>query len=74
MPDSMLLPATYTGNHHAPSERAVLTACPVEGDVIPTGLDVSDMADLEPSYLLVLCPACGADHAWTPEAAWLGPR
>jgi len=51
----------------------VLIACPTTGDLVPTGIDVDALEELndEPERLLIACPVCGRDHAWTPVEAVL---
>jgi hypothetical protein len=47
----------------------VLIACPVTGDLMPTGETVPNLEELEGEYLLIACSDCGRDHAWTPAEA-----
>jgi len=46
----------------------VLIACPTTGDLVPTGIDVESLEELNevPQRLLISCPVCGRDHEWTP--------
>jgi hypothetical protein len=47
----------------------VLIACPVTGDLVPTGETVASLEELEDEYLLIACSDCGRDHEWTPAEA-----
>jgi hypothetical protein len=38
---------------------------------VPTGANVEDIGELEPTNLLIDCPDCGADHEWSPVEAVL---
>ncbi|MGI8657465.1 MAG: hypothetical protein ACR2K4_01680 [Candidatus Limnocylindria bacterium] len=49
----------------------VLITCPITDDLIPTGLDVNDLDELQADNLLTACPVCGRDHEWTPADAVL---
>jgi len=50
----------------------VLTPCPVTGDLVPTGVQVTTLEDVEPEgNLLIACPECGRDHDWKREDAVL---
>lgn len=49
----------------------VLIACPDTLDLVPAGFDADDRDELEPLSLLTDCPACSADHEWTPDDAVL---
>lgn len=51
----------------------VLIACPVTGDVVPTGVDVHSRDELEDDHLLIACPECGQDHEWGKTEAILSP-
>jgi hypothetical protein len=50
---------------------AVLISCPRTGALVPTGANVEDIEELEPTNLLIDCPDCGADHEWSPVEAVL---
>lgn len=50
---------------------AVLISCPRTGALVPTGANVEDIDELEPTNMLIDCPDCGADHEWTPVEAVL---
>ena len=50
---------------------AVLISCPATDALVPTGMNVSNLDDLEPTNLLLDCPDCGRDHEWTPIEAVL---
>ena len=43
----------------------VLIACPVTGDLVPTGETVASLDELEGEHLLIACSDCGRDHEWT---------
>ena len=50
----------------------VLIPCPVTGDLVPTGVQVTTPEDVEPEgNLLIACPECGRDHEWKREDAAL---
>jgi len=51
----------------------VLIACPTTGDLVPTGMYVQSLEQVneEPDHLLIACPICGRDHEWTPAEAVL---
>jgi len=51
----------------------VMTRCPVTGQEIETGIetDRGSFASLPFFIAKVLCPACGAEHAWSHKDAWL---
>ena len=50
----------------------VLIPCPVTGDLVPTGVQVTTLEDVEPEgNLLIACPECGRDHEWTRKDAVL---
>jgi hypothetical protein len=53
------------------SMAAVLISCPRTGALVPTGANVEEIEELEPTNLLIDCPDCGADHEWTPVEAVL---
>lgn len=55
--------------------RQVMIRCPITGDLVPTGLEVSSLQKLDqPRYLLIDCLECGQDHSWEPSQATLaGP-
>ncbi len=53
------------------SMAAVLIACPSTNALVPTGMHVPTLDDLEPVNLLIDCPDCGRDHEWTPHDAVL---
>jgi len=43
----------------------VLIACPATGDLVPSGLAVATLDELDDSpHFLVGCLACGGDHVW----------
>ena len=50
---------------------AVLISCPATNALVPTGMNVPSLEDLEPVNLLIDCPDCGRDHEWTPNEAVL---
>jgi hypothetical protein len=43
----------------------VLIACPVTGDLVPTGETVASLEELQGEHLLIACSDCGRDHEWT---------
>lgn len=47
----------------------ILTECPVSGGLVPTSVDAENLDDLPLDNVLVACPDCGSDHAWTPADA-----
>lgn len=49
----------------------VLITCPITDDLIPAGVEVDDLVELESDNLLTACPVCGRDHGWTPADAVL---
>lgn len=51
----------------------VLIACPVTGELVPTGVDVHSLDELEVDHLLIACPECSQDHEWGPTEAVLPP-
>ena len=55
--------------------RQVMIRCPITEELVPTGLEVSDLQHLDQAgYLLIDCLECGQDHAWEPSQAVLaGP-
>ena len=42
----------------------VLIACPVTGDLVPTGETVASLEELEGEHLRIACSDCGRDHEW----------
>jgi hypothetical protein len=49
--------------------RPTLIRCLTTGELVPTGVYVTDLSHLEPANVLPFCPACGADHEWVPSEA-----
>jgi hypothetical protein len=47
------------------SMAAVLIACPESGGLVPTGVNVRDLDELDAENVLIDCPDCGLDHPWT---------
>jgi hypothetical protein len=47
----------------------ILTECPESGGLVPTSVDAENLDDLPLDNVLVACPDCGSDHAWTPAEA-----
>lgn len=64
----MVLDRSHDGVY---STAAVLIACPATDALVPTGMNVSSLDNLEPINLLLDCPDCGRDHEWTPMEAVL---
>ena len=55
----------------------VLISCPATGDLVPTGVQADDAEDFEhlpAQNLLIACPECGQDHAWTIADAVVAPE
>jgi hypothetical protein len=49
-----------------------LISCPMTGDLVPTGIYVITIEDLQPSpYLLDPCSGCDGLHEWIREDAVL---
>ena len=43
----------------------VLVLCPVSGDLVPSGLKISSLDELDDNpQFLIACLACGANHVW----------
>jgi hypothetical protein len=61
MPDLL---ARASGPPTAAVTRPTFIACPNTGDLVPTGVYVTDLSNLEADNVLPFCPACGADHPW----------
>jgi hypothetical protein len=53
--------------------KVVLIACPVTYDLVPTGVHVADLAELNGQNLLAACVSCGGEHRWRPLEAVLAP-
>jgi hypothetical protein len=53
--------------------KVVLIACPTTYDLVPTGVHVADLAELNGEYVLAACVSCGGDHRWRPLEAVLAP-
>ena len=52
--------------------RQVMIRCPISGELVFAGLEVSDLEHLDRTgYLLIDCLECGQDHAWEPSQAVL---
>ena len=54
----------------------VLISCPQTSGLVPTGAQAKDAKDLEnlpDENVLLACPECGSDHAWTPLDAVVAP-
>ena len=51
----------------------ILTACPVTGRHIRTGLNANpaDFNTLPAKVTKIACPHCGGTHSWTPADVWL---
>ena len=50
----------------------VLISCPITRELIPTGVHVVSLEDVErQENLLIACPECGRDHEWKREDAVL---
>lgn len=51
----------------------VLISCPTTGDLVPTGIHLESLEELneQPEHLLVACPICGRDHEWMASEAVL---
>ena len=47
------------------SMAAVLISCPETGGLVPTGVNVRDLDELNAENVLIDCPDCGLDHPWT---------
>jgi hypothetical protein len=55
-------------------ERMVMIRCPMTGQSVPTGYGMDEETFKTWRFLDMTvreCPACGADHPWTKEQAWL---
>ncbi len=52
---------------------SVMIRCPTTGRSVPTGIETepSVFRRLPGTASRMLCPACGQQHAWTVEVAWL---
>lgn len=59
---------------HDPIARLVIIACPASDLLVPTGVYVRDLSELEAASLLSACPGCGDDHRWTPHEATFAPE
>ena len=75
-----IAPSTYYAvapeGHIRPTGREpmpqVLISCPITGELIPTGVHVVSLEDVErQGNLLIACPECGRDHEWKREDAVL---
>lgn len=52
----------------------VLIACPTTGDLVPSGLKVASVDELDDNpQFLVGCLACGANHVWAKWEATVTP-
>jgi hypothetical protein len=49
----------------------VLIECPVNHDLVATGLRADSADELEPENTLWNCPSCEGNHVWTPDDAVL---
>jgi hypothetical protein len=47
----------------------VLTVCPMSGGLVPTGIEVDELAALPPENDLEWCPDCGERHVWDASEA-----
>jgi hypothetical protein len=53
---------------------SVLIACPVTGDLVPSGLKVSSIDELDDRpQSLTECLACGVNHVWEKWEATIAP-
>lgn len=61
------------GTHAAKGRRVpqVLITCPITKSLIPTGIHVTNLEDVDDDNLLIACPECGRDHEWTRNDAVL---
>jgi hypothetical protein len=52
---------------------AVMIRCPVTGHDVSTGIEVepNTLYHLPNVNARMTCPACGSDHVWTKQEAWL---
>jgi hypothetical protein len=50
----------------------ILVCCTETGELVATGFWADTLDELEPDNVLIDCPACGRDHAWSPSDAVLG--
>jgi hypothetical protein len=51
----------------------IMVRCPTTGDQISTGIE-TDQATFDRLPVVtsrLLCPACGKEHAWAKQEAWL---
>jgi hypothetical protein len=53
---------------HSP-KTVVLIACPMSGELVPTGVFAGALDELPAFNLLVACDRCGEDHDWTRDEA-----
>ena len=55
--------------------QQVLIACPVTGDLVPGGVQVASLDELDDKpQLSIGCLGCGGDHEWVRLDATLAPR
>ena len=53
----------------------VLIACPVTGDLVPSGLKISSLDELDDQpQSLTECLACGVNHVWEKSEATIIPE
>jgi hypothetical protein len=52
--------------------RPTFIRSPATRGLVPTGVYVTELAQLDPIHVLPFCPDCGADHEWTPAEATFG--
>lgn len=53
----------------------VLISCPITGDLVPTGVNATNLEELgDDKLLLIARPECGRDHDWTRADAVLAPE
>ena len=51
----------------------IMTACPVTGQPIDTGVEIDDASFTRlPTFVgSVFCAHCGTTHEWTKDKAWI---
>jgi hypothetical protein len=49
----------------------IMICCPATGRDVSTGIEMSDVEQLPIVKAKMVCPACGCQHDWTKNDAWL---
>ena len=49
----------------------IMINCPATGHGVSTGIEVCTTDQLPVVVATTVCPACGREHAWTKNEAWL---